>query len=86
MQTRPRVACNKRAFQSANIAAKLSADFQNACNNDIKRAKEMGITDLDKKYQLNEIISGDSIFCATGITSGDLVSGIQKIVKTTNKI
>ena len=37
----------------------------------------MGITDLDKKYQLNEIISGDSIFCATGITSGDLVSGIQ---------
>ena len=44
---------------------------------DIKRAKEMGITDLHKKYQLNEIISGDSIFCATGITSGDLVSGIQ---------
>ena len=37
----------------------------------------MGITDLDKKYQLNEIISGDSIFCATGITSGDLVSGIK---------
>ena len=46
-------------------------------NKDIKRAKEMGITDLHKKYQLNEIISGDSIFCATGITSGDLVSGIQ---------
>ena len=37
----------------------------------------MGIKDLDKKYELNEIVSGDSIFCATGITSGDLVSGIQ---------
>ena len=37
----------------------------------------MGIKDLDKKYQLNEIVSGDSIFCATGITSGDLVSGIE---------
>ena len=37
----------------------------------------MGITDFDKKYELNEIISGDSIFCATGITSGDLVSGIK---------
>ena len=37
----------------------------------------MGIKDFDKKYQLNEIISGDSIFCATGITSGDLVSGIK---------
>ena len=40
------------------------------------RAKEMGISDLTKKYDLNEIIKGDSIFCATGITSGDLVSGI----------
>ena len=37
----------------------------------------MGIKDLNKKYQLNEIVSGDSIFCATGITSGDLVSGIE---------
>ena len=42
-----------------------------------KRAKKMGIIDLKKKYELNEIISGDSIFCATGITSGDLVSGIK---------
>ena len=41
------------------------------------RAKKMGITDFDKKYELNEIISGDSIFCATGITSGDIVSGIE---------
>ena len=42
-----------------------------------QRAKKMGINDLKKKYELNEIISGDSIFCATGITSGDLVSGIE---------
>jgi len=46
-------------------------------NEDKNRAKKMGIKDLDKKYQLNEIVSGDSIFCATGITSGDLVSGIE---------
>ena len=37
----------------------------------------MGIKDLNKKYELNEIISGDSVFCATGITNGDLVSGIE---------
>ena len=43
---------------------------------DIERAKSMGIDDLNKKYQLNEIVSGDSIFCATGVTTGDLVSGI----------
>ena len=41
------------------------------------RANEMGINDLNRKYELNEIVTGDSIFCATGITSGDLVSGIE---------
>ena len=41
------------------------------------RAKKMGIKDFNKKYELSEIVSGDSIFCATGITSGDLVSGIN---------
>ena len=44
---------------------------------DKERAKSMGINDFDKKYYLEEIVSGDSIFCATGITSGDLVSGIR---------
>ena len=46
-------------------------------DHNIKRAKEMGIKDLNKKYQLNEIISGDSIFSATGITDGDFVKGIE---------
>ena len=45
--------------------------------NDKVRANKMGIKDLTKKYELNEIVKGDSIFCATGITSGDLVSGIN---------
>ena len=47
-------------------------------NDDDKiRAKKMGIIDYEKIYDLSEIISGDSIFCATGITSGDLVNGIK---------
>ena len=44
---------------------------------DKARAKKMGVNDLTKKYELNEIVTGDSIFCATGITSGDLVAGIE---------
>ena len=48
-------------------------------NKDKERAKKMGIEDFNKKYQLNEIVKGDSIFCATGITSGDIVSGIEVI-------
>ena len=44
---------------------------------DISDAKKMGITDLKKKYELNEIVKGDSIFCATGITTSDVLSGIE---------
>ena len=44
---------------------------------DKARAKKMGINDLTKKYDLNEIVTGDSIFCASGITSGDLVKGVK---------
>tara|TARA_Y100001970_G_scaffold292980_1_gene436997 strand:+ start:2852 stop:3796 length:945 start_codon:yes stop_codon:yes gene_type:complete len=43
---------------------------------DVKRAKQMGIKDLNKKYEINEIVKGESIFCATGITSGDLMNGV----------
>ena len=46
-------------------------------DDDKKRAKKMGIENFSKKYELSEIVSGDSIFCATGITNGDLVSGIE---------
>ena len=48
------------------------------------RAKKMGIKNLKKKYELNEIVSGDSIFCATGITTGDLLNGI--VIKDKNFI
>ena len=56
---------------------KFQGRFLFKTDEDIKRATEMGIKDLNKKYNLNEIIRGDSIFCATGITSGDLVSGVK---------
>jgi len=46
-------------------------------DNDINDAKKMGITDLNKKYELNEIVKGDSIFCATGITTSNVLSGID---------
>ena len=46
-------------------------------DNDITEAKKMGITDLNKKYELNEIVKGDSVFCATGITTNNVLNGIK---------
>ena len=56
---------------------KFQGRFLFKTDKDIKRAKDMGIDDLNKKYDLKEIVTGDSIFCATGITSGDLVNGVK---------
>ena len=44
--------------------------------NDIEEARSMGIKDLNKKYDISEIIKGDSLFCATGITNSDILRGI----------
>ena len=43
---------------------------------DIIEARSMGITDLNKKYELNEIVKGDSLFCASGITNNEVLNGI----------
>ena len=48
--------------------------FDNKKN--ILEAKSMGITDLNKKYELKEIVKGDSIFCASGITSSEVLKGV----------
>ena len=44
--------------------------------NDIDVAKKMGIKDINKKYELNEIVKGDAIFCATAITDTMTLKGI----------
>ena len=47
------------------------------------RAKEMGITDLNKKYLTEEMAKGDVLFIASGVTDGAMLDGVKK---STNKI
>jgi len=44
---------------------------------EIVRAKKLGITEFHKKYNIEDMIKGDVIFCASGVTSGDLAKGIK---------
>tara|TARA_B100001123_G_scaffold145497_1_gene168873 strand:+ start:27 stop:971 length:945 start_codon:yes stop_codon:yes gene_type:complete len=47
-------------------------------NNDEKiKAKNLGIKDLNRKYNISDMVKDDVIFCATGVTNGDIVSGIK---------
>ncbi len=43
------------------------------------RARKLGIKDFDKKYNIEDMIKGDVIFCATGVTSGDLTKGVKDL-------
>ena len=45
-------------------------------DNEKKRAKKLGISDFKRKYNIDDMIKGDVIFCATGVTDGDIVKGI----------
>jgi fructose-1,6-bisphosphatase II / sedoheptulose-1,7-bisphosphatase len=41
------------------------------------RARRLGITDLARKYKLNELAKGDVMFAATGVTTGDFLRGVR---------
>jgi fructose-1,6-bisphosphatase II / sedoheptulose-1,7-bisphosphatase len=43
-----------------------------------QRAAKMGIKDFDKKYEMDEMASGDVVLSVTGVTSGSMLSGIQQ--------
>ena len=45
--------------------------------NDETKAKNLGISDLSKKYVINDMVRGDVIFCATGVTDGEFLDGIK---------
>ena len=46
-------------------------------NDEIERAKRMGITDINKVYQLEELAGGHVMFAATGVTDGDFLKGVR---------
>ena len=43
------------------------------------RARKLGITNFNKKYNIEEMVKGDVIFCASGVTTGDLAKGVKDL-------
>jgi fructose-1,6-bisphosphatase class II len=46
-------------------------------NEEIERAKKMGVTDINKKFSIQELAAGDVMFAATGVTDGDYLQGVH---------
>ena len=47
--------------------------------NEKERASKLGVTDAEKKYNIDDMVKGDVIFCATGVTDGDLAKGVKDL-------
>ena len=39
----------------------------------------MGIKDIKKKYNIEDMIKGDVMFCASAITDGEIVDGVKDL-------
>lgn len=46
-------------------------------NEEIERAKKMGIPDIDRVYGIEDLAKGDVMFAATGVTDGDYLRGVR---------
>jgi fructose-1,6-bisphosphatase class II len=46
-------------------------------NEEVERARKMGVTDINKKFSLQELAAGDVMFAATGVTDGDYLQGVH---------
>ncbi len=59
----------------------LGGDFQGQLNFRSKaereRAIEMGLKEPDKHFLMEELAGGDVMFCATGVTDGEMLKGVQ---------
>jgi fructose-1,6-bisphosphatase class II len=44
---------------------------------EIERAKKMGVADIKKKFRIDELAAGDVMFAATGVTDGDYLRGVH---------
>ena len=42
-----------------------------------ERARKMGITDPRKKYEMEDMVKGDCVFAATGVTTGSMLEGVR---------
>ncbi|HTF91947.1 MAG TPA: class II fructose-bisphosphatase [Verrucomicrobiae bacterium] len=46
-------------------------------NDEIERAKKMGVADIKRKFTIDELAAGDVMFAATGVTDGDYLQGVH---------
>lgn len=59
----------------------MGGDFQGILrprnDEEVKRAKQMGVDDIKKVFNIEDLASGNVLFVATGVTTGNFLKGVQ---------
>ncbi|MGQ5718772.1 class II fructose-bisphosphatase [Pseudochrobactrum asaccharolyticum] len=59
------------------IGGQMQGRLQFNSDDQIARALKMGVTDPNKVYLMEEMAKGDVLFAATGVTDGNMLSGVK---------
>ncbi len=58
----------------------LGGEFQGILKprnqSEIERARKMGVEDINRVFQINDLARGNLMFCATGVTTGNFLDGV----------
>jgi fructose-1,6-bisphosphatase class II len=59
----------------------MGGDFQGILkprnDDEVRRALKMGVDNISKIFKIDELARGNVMFCATGVTSGNFLRGVQ---------
>ncbi|MBK2028477.1 class II fructose-bisphosphatase [Francisella noatunensis] len=64
------------------LGGQMQARLEFHSDEEVQRAHRLGITDLNKKYDIDDLASGDIVFAATGVTDGNMLRGVKRVNST----
>ena len=60
------------------IGGQIQGRLKGRREGDKRRAQQSGLTDFDRKYSIRELVAGDVVFAATGVTDGTMLKGVHR--------
>jgi fructose-1,6-bisphosphatase class II len=59
------------------LGGEIQARLKPRNEEEIARAKKMGITDINRVFKIRDLANGHVMFAATGVTNGDFLKGVR---------
>ena len=61
------------------IGGAMQARLRPQGQSELELCQRAGISDMNRKYQIDELVDGDVLFAATAVTDGDYLAGVHSL-------